>query len=114
MESLLHYIPSTFFKANVYHYLYQLTDAICYLHSKNVIHNDIKSDNVLVVEESGPAVEYAPVLIDFGKAKYAAATKIKKLSERGKKFYRKHHPHIAPEVIDGTHRPSVKSDVFFL
>lgn len=104
----------TFFKANVYSFLYQLTDAICYLHSKKVIHNDIKTDNVLVVEESGPVIEYAPVLIDFGKAKYATATKIKTLSEKEKIFYRKYHSHIAPEVIDGTHRPSVKSDVFSL
>ena len=34
----------TFFKANVFSFLYQLTDAICYVHSKKVIHNDIKPE----------------------------------------------------------------------
>lgn len=101
-------------KTNIYGFLYQLTDAICYLHAKKVIHNDIKTDNIVVVQESGPIEEYAPVLIDFGKAKRATETKVKRLSEREKAFYRKYHSHIAPEVIDGTHRPSVKSDVFSL
>ena len=59
----------------------------------------LKTDNIVVVEESGPIEEYAPVLIDFGKAKRATETKVKRLPEREKAFYRKYHSYIAPEVM---------------
>ena len=59
----------------------------------------LKTDNIVGVEESGPIEEYAPVLIDFGKAKRATETKVKRLPEREKAFYRKYHSYIAPEVM---------------
>ena len=91
----------------------QPVNALCYLHDKNILHNDIKSDNVLVVSESGDA-GHSPVLIDSGKAKMFSEVKCKKLSSEEKKVYREKHRHIAPEVIEGTHPLCIYSDVFSL
>ena len=38
--------------------------------------------------------------------------KRKVLSEEEQKIYRDKHSHIAPEVVKGTHPPSIKSDVY--
>ena len=48
------------------HIVSQLSDGLYYLHKKKILHNDIKSDKIVVVNVSSGA--FCPVLIDFGKA----------------------------------------------
>lgn len=90
----------------------QLCDALRYIHNKKILHNDIKSDNIVMVKEENKEILYSPILVDFGKAKNMSAVQKKQLTESEKTIYRKRHFHIAPEVIEGSHAPSVKSDVY--
>ena len=90
----------------------QLCDALRYIHSKKIWHNDIKSDNIVMVKEENKEILYSPIFVDFGKAKNMSAVQRKQLTEGEKKVYRKRHIHIAPDVIEGSHAPSVKSDIY--
>ena len=76
----------------------QLSNALKYLHDNNILHNDIKTDNVMIIKEG---VQVKAILIDFGKACSFADAKYKQLSENLKAVYRKRHAHIAPEVVEG-------------
>lgn len=87
----------------------QLADAINYLHQKEILHDDIKCDNILLVVCSRLC---CPILIDFGKACLMNKAKRKVLTLEEQQKYFKHHSHIAPEVVDGTHTPSIKSDIY--
>lgn len=51
-------------------------------------------------------------MINFGKALWISDSKKKHLSQSEKKKYYKEYCHIAPAVIEGTHPPTVKSDVY--
>jgi tRNA A-37 threonylcarbamoyl transferase component Bud32 len=87
-------------------------DKICstlqYVHSKGFLHNDIKSNNV-ILEERNDSSGYFPILIDFGKSKtiQVASNSEKLLVPRCQKSY------LAPEVIE-CGRESTASDVFSL
>ena len=89
-----------------------LCDALKHVHEKGILHNDIKADNIVLVKEENIQMPYSPILVDFGKSKHMADVQKKNLSDTEKEIYRKRHFHIAPEVIDGSHTPSVKSDVY--
>lgn len=91
------------------HILMQLSDCLSYLHSKNIIHNDIKGDNV-VIDCSSKSI-FSPILIDFGKACLITQVRKKTLTEEKAKHYRG-HCHIAPEVIEGSYANSILSDVY--
>ena len=92
------------------HILTQLSDCLSYLHSKKIIHNDIKSNNIVIICISRGF--FLPILIDFGKACLVNDVKNKLLSEEEKARYYKEHFHIAPKVIEGKYTQSILSDVY--
>lgn len=83
--------------------------AVSYLHSKQILHNDIKSDNIVI--EKLPT-KCRAVLIDLGKACFCKDAATYSLSPQQKIKYAKYHPHIAPEVCNGTTSQTCASDMF--
>ncbi|XP_067019463.1 probable LIM domain-containing serine/threonine-protein kinase DDB_G0287001 [Acropora muricata] len=71
----------------------KICSALEHVHSKGFLHNDIKSNNV-VLDQTGPE-QYNPVLIDFGKSTRTSAATTITVNERstdGKSY-------LAPEVL---------------
>ena len=86
-----------------------VVSAIGYLHSKDILHNDIKCDNVIV--ESVP-VGLKGILIDLGKACFVSCGKQYRLSDEDKQKFAREHPQIAPDLRDGKCKQSTISDVY--
>lgn len=61
---------------SVKQYFLQIADALKLLHSKNLLHRDIKPDNILVIEPENRAV-----LIDFGNARDFIANKTQRMTQ---------------------------------
>ena len=74
-------------------YMIICVQTIGYLHQKNIIHNDIKSDN-FIFDMTAHSIE--PILIDFGKACYVDQGKFYNLNDAEKKIYQEKHFHVAP------------------
>ena len=89
--------------------MYECADALLFIHSNEHLHNDLKGDNVI---NSDADHSLHPIIIDFGNSTTLAKGKLYRLSLRDQEKYRKHHKHIAPEVVRGTHPQSPASDVY--
>ena len=76
----------------------EIAQALGHIHSKEIVHNDIKSNNVLIQREGE---YYRPIIIDFGKSQ-----EIVKL-----KAYKRSADYLAPEVREGK-KQSPASDIF--
>ena len=90
--------------------LHELVDALGYVHKKELLHNDIKGDNVVIAKQ----IHFQPVLIDFGKCRKVKDAKLYRLNKEEQHIYTNRYWHIAPELIRGTHTQSFASDVFSL
>lgn len=86
-----------------------LASAVKYIHDSGILHNDIKSDNILLDEQHS---DVRCVLIDFGKGCFVAHGKNYKLSNSSKHYYKQYHPQVAPDLIDGHCKQSTHSDIY--
>ena len=86
------------------------SQAILHIHTRNIIHNDIKIDNFVFGTSCN--MDVLPVLVDFGKACYMGQGKHYKLTSEEKEEYKLHHSHLAPDVRDGICEQSFLSDVY--
>lgn len=72
----------------------QIADALHYIHQRDIVHNDIKTENILLVEEAvGNRRRRQAKLLDFGLARNLSSTKAHALT--GTPHY------VAPERIRG-------------
>ena len=84
-------------------FLIGTVSALNYLHKSNILHNDIKLDNILLDQR------YESVLIDFNKGCFTNEEKSYKLE---KCRYASEHPQVAPGFRDGHCKQSQFSDVY--
>lgn len=92
--------------------LYGVISATNYLHSRSILHNDIKCNNI-VIERT--ASEVNSVLIDLGKGCFVKHAKAYRLhSNASKREHIKSYPHIAPDLISGHCKQSKESDLYSL
>ena len=102
----------------------QLLEALRYLHDEaNVLHNDLKCDNVVVCDSLCEPLSSASsssqdshcvqiVIIDFGKGTTIENARRYKLNFLEQSEYLRKYPYIAPEVIEGATPQSRMSDMF--
>ena len=86
-----------------------LATALSFIHSKSIIHRDLKSDNAVLHLQSD--IIHC-VLVDFGKSTYRRTSQKYHLSDTEKEEYRCNHKHIAPDLVDGVSEVSTASDVY--
>ena len=89
----------------------KISDALQHIHDREFIRNDHKSNNVVLEKDANLQVN--PVIIDFGKSVLAAKAKkpkAKPLCVRGQYA----NSFISPELVNGTGKPSVTTDMFAL
>ena len=85
--------------------------ALEYIHKYEFVHNDLKSDSVVLEKRHDQMLH--PVIIDFGKS--VAFSKIQSPFPKPEHL-RVHYKnsYVAPTLVDGTGNSSVESDVFSL
>ena len=92
-------------------FVLHVAEGVRAIHSKNVAHNDIKADNVLLDATDG---SYFPIIADFGKA--CLLKDGQKLTVRAERqeMHMKKYPHLAPDLVNGTTRQSTSTDIYSL
>ena len=88
-----------------------MVSALKYIHTNNILHNDIKSDNIMIDNRSSIPQS---ILIDFGKGCFISDGNVYKLSLPEQRRYTIEHPQVAPDLRNGHCRQSQYTDVYSL
>ena len=90
-----------------------ICEGLRHVHTRKILHNDLKSNNVVL--EKQDEVQWNPVIIDFVKARFITDPKpLMSLTASSQELYKRRYPHIAPEIVAGSGRQSITSDIFSL
>ena len=84
----------------------RILSAISDMHDLQILHNDIKSNNIIIQRNQNP------MIIDFGKATAIQCPSRYTLSDSQKQRYKKRYSHLAPDLIDGTCSQSIYTDIY--
>ena len=97
---------SNFLNANlILDWSIELFDAISYIHSQEVVHRDLKPDNILMFKNVSKNNKFSLKIADFGLSKDLTMSKTSLNSEVGTYHYQ------SPQIIDGKYY-SFKTDVW--
>ncbi len=92
--------------------LLRISHGLDYIHSKGILHNDLKLDNVVLCKcEEG---FLKPYIIDLGKMCKVDSARKYFLSEEECQRYKIEHSQIAPDLRDGHVKQSTATDVYSL
>ena len=87
----------------------QVLERISFLHQLTILHNDIKADNVILLEEFRAAVK----IIHFGKSTLLSSPLKYSLNYAERMKYNKYHRHLAYELRNETNiYQSVSTDTY--
>jgi hypothetical protein len=91
---------------------YHISDGLAKIHDQNIMHNDLKLDNLLLSRENG---RYKVHMIDFGMATSTDdhPYRIRAIPVDEREYHHNRFPHYAPETYCGG-QASFKSDVYSL
>lgn len=90
--------------------LHDLLSAVHHLHEREILHNDIKTNNFLIEKSSS---EVRGVLIDLGKGCLIKDGKRYCIADDNKRRdHIKRYSHIAPDLVNGHCTQSTSSDVY--
>lgn len=94
-----------------------VANGLAHIHAQGVLHNDLKSDNI-VLTDCTPAASKSvsqklwPIIVDFSKACPEDDGKTYHLQPMEIKQHKKCYPHLAPDLVDGKVKQSTASDVY--
>ena len=89
---------------------------LLHIHSKHILHNDLKADNIALTDClpacNGTLAHLWPIIIDFNKACPSSKGKKYTLDPHQRKAFKKHYTQLAPDLIDGMVEQTFLSDVY--
>jgi serine/threonine protein kinase len=85
----------------------EICQVLNYIHTKGFLHNDLKSNNVLLEQRSDG---FRPVVIDFGKSRKSINNATKRITTK-RSF---NASYLAPEVKTAGNQESTASDIYSL
>ena len=91
--------------------LHDTAVALDHIHMCGFTHNDLKCNNVVLEKREDQLLH--PVIVDFGKSVAFTKAKIAVPKPSHLKGHYK-NSYIVPELVDGTGKPSIESDVYSL
>lgn len=81
-----------------------------YLHTVGIIHNDIKTDNILVVQDVSGL--WHPKIIDFNKAVHLGTSRKRDIPFAEQIRLKQLYKHVDPALYEGLYAPCPSSDVY--